>query len=367
MHKFILFPVLFLGIGCSESVQKCPVLTIDVGEVRELLPVSELFDSLRYVPLETNDNSIFKEVNKIEIDSEGNMYILDREGTNAIYKFNPVGKFVGKIGMQGRGPGEYLEATDFVLYQDTIVEIYDGELNKRIYYSCNGNFIKEYTDLYGYGFAEYIHWGDTLAFFCIGGGYVPDLVVEIDTNRYGFFKKDFPELRNKGDYFSVYQNRLYCTDNYNDTIYRFSDRRMEPYLYVNFGDNSLPAHIREYNKVGNSNYCYDVGDVKFSERFFGFSFVYRSKINYVFKDLKNNKLYLTSSFLNDIDGLPFFIEGSVSDFSDCFVNCISSSIILSMYEYSKEKNLPISFVFASLVEKIDENSNPVVVFAYPKK
>lgn len=46
----------------------------------------------------------FTYITDMEADSTGTLYILDR---NAIFKFNPDGKFAGKVSRRGRGPGEY--------------------------------------------------------------------------------------------------------------------------------------------------------------------------------------------------------------------------------------------------------------------
>lgn len=364
-YKFMWLPVLLLGSGCSESVEKCPALMVDVGEIRESLPVSELFDSLRYVPLETTEECIFSCIDKLEIDSRKNMYVFDRDGMNAVYKFDSTGKYLGRIGTQGRGPGEYRKARDFVLYRDSIIEIYDA-LDKRMSYTTSGKFLKEELPVKVYNVGQFVHWGDTLAYYGSGYGEYSDLVVEIDSVSADFFQQGFPESYERDGCFSIYENRMYFTDLYNDTVYRFEDHRMKPFLYVDFGRKKLPFGIRELEKVMKGEYCYAIGEVKFSERYFSFSFMYGTGMVFVFQNRSTRRLYLTTSLNNDIDGIPFLFSCTTPNSADCMIGSQVSSWICERYEELKKAGSPVSSAMQALIGRIDENSNPVVVFAYPK-
>lgn len=65
------------------------------------LPVSEIAESIRFVPLETNENCLLNtDISKIEIVEE-TIFMSD---FNYIFKYDLNGRFIKRIGKKGRGP-----------------------------------------------------------------------------------------------------------------------------------------------------------------------------------------------------------------------------------------------------------------------
>ena len=94
-----LFSFLFLLIlQVNSSAQKPQVLRIDPGFATGA-PVSQVFERINYIPLETNRESLFGTVNQLEI-SPDHFIILDR-ATKAILLFKKDGKFHAKISIKG--------------------------------------------------------------------------------------------------------------------------------------------------------------------------------------------------------------------------------------------------------------------------
>jgi hypothetical protein len=121
----------------GESVN----LSVDMGEEEQ--PVDLLkegfADSVRYVPLETNDDVLISSIEKIDV-ADGFIYIHD--ATKKIMKFDMSGKFVYAIDRVGLGPGEYSSIYDFCV-RDGKVEVLDLE-NRRLlsYRASDGKFIR---------------------------------------------------------------------------------------------------------------------------------------------------------------------------------------------------------------------------------
>lgn len=361
MKFFLVGFFLWVIAGCNNNHKDENVITVDASKIQDIVKVSAIFDSIKYVPLETNDSSLFKDINKLCIDSCGNIYLLDIEGTNAVYMFGKEGQFKRRIGNLGRGPGEYNEISDLNLYQDTILEISDSGQDKIIQYDTSGKMINEIYNI-GAGSAQFFHIGDTLGFYMSSGKDAFNLTILVNDKEYSYLKQNYLELRSKGDYFHTDGKQVYCTDNYNDTLYLIKDANVYPYLYIDFQKNKLPEKIRLVEQGWQGDFCFDIGNFKFTSRFLSFMFTYRQDEIFAFYDYKNKEMFMGRSFQNDLDGIPLLLYPNTSNYNDRIVTYLKASIFLSALE-----NGQVSDKAQAWKSKVNEDSNPIVVFAYTKK
>lgn len=85
--------------------------------------------------LETTKESLIDKVDKI-IFYNDKIFIMDKKISKAIFVFDLQGKFLFKISNIGKGIGEYITLTDFIVNNDN-VEIYDFESkNFEIFLYC---------------------------------------------------------------------------------------------------------------------------------------------------------------------------------------------------------------------------------------
>lgn len=351
---------MFIVAGCVKTNNNEQLIALDAGDIKDLIPASSIFDSIHYVPLETNDSSIFKDIDKLCIDSYGNMFVLDIDGTNSVYMFGKYGRFKRKIGRSGRGPGEYVHIADINLYQDSIIEIYDSEQEKIIQYDTAGGVKNEIRDL-EMGNACFFHRGDTLGFYMSCGSYAPNLNILVHDKEFLFFKQNYSELRRKGDYFYELGDSIYVTDNYNDTLYLLKNSSLLPYLMINFGKNRLPTEVRNVEQARQGNFCFDIGNFKFTSRFIHFSFVHNDYCVFTFYDKKNKQILAGTSIYNDIDSIPLLIYENTPNYNDMIVTYLRASIFMSA-TLSEKKSRAIK----KLLQKVHEDSNPIIVFAFTK-
>src|SRR5690554_7503187 len=116
--KYFIVCSFFIFLSCNQRPQN----DTDVKEY--LIPVSENGDILlsdivgdyKIVPLETKENSLLGEIQKVELYDE-KIFILSR---NQIFVFEQNGKFIQKTNRTGRGPGEYIEIKDFDIFSETL-------------------------------------------------------------------------------------------------------------------------------------------------------------------------------------------------------------------------------------------------------
>ena len=360
--KFILIGLFILMlIGCVSRNNDERMIKVDTSKIQDRIQVSAIFDSIKYIPLETNDSSLFKDIDELFIDSHGNIFVLDIEGTNAVYMFGKEGQFKRRIGQWGRGPGEYNEISDLNLYQDTVIEIYDSGQDKIIHYDTAGKVINEIYNI-TIGNAHLFHIEDTLGFYRSNGKNTYSLKIWVGDKEYSYLKQDYLEMRDKRNYFYTDGERIFCTDNYNDTLYLIKNGTISPYLYIDFQKNKLPEKIRIVEQAWQGNYCFDIGSFKFTSRFVNFSFSYRQDEIFAFYDYKNKNLLAGRSFLNDIDGIPLLINSNTPNSKDKIITYLKTSIFLSTCENSQ-----LSEAAKALKSKVHEDSNPIIVFAYTKK
>src|SRR5690554_4324573 len=113
----ILFIVQLVLLACdnaNNSVNQDAPLHIDITnwKLNKLIP-NEIIASTEFIPLETDNNNLIGQINKMLV-SNGNIYILDKS-SKQIFVFDMTGKFIQKIGVYGRGPGEYIRLNDFII------------------------------------------------------------------------------------------------------------------------------------------------------------------------------------------------------------------------------------------------------------
>lgn len=103
--------------------------------------MSELISEIRYLPLETNPDCLLGYMNVPVFGND--ILIRSNDGSGNILRFSDSGKFLNKIGKQGRGPGEYLDNCDVLLFGDTVYVVSNFS-NSILCYSLAGIFLKKY-------------------------------------------------------------------------------------------------------------------------------------------------------------------------------------------------------------------------------
>ena len=99
----------------------------------QLIKLSELADSIRYIPLQTTDSCLIGSIDKLLQTDKDKFVIVDKETAVAVYLFDKNGRFLNHIGRQGQGYGEYVSIED-VTWGDGYVYVWDSNLNKVLKY-----------------------------------------------------------------------------------------------------------------------------------------------------------------------------------------------------------------------------------------
>ncbi|MGE0091048.1 MAG: 6-bladed beta-propeller [Bacteroidales bacterium] len=105
----------------------------------QVMKLSDIAKSVKYIPLETNQKSMLGEIRHVKYE-HGKIYVSDNTGSIKVFDGN--GKFLSSFNRTGRGPEEYVDIAAFspeeggkisVLSNDGVFFLYDE----------HGNFIKK--------------------------------------------------------------------------------------------------------------------------------------------------------------------------------------------------------------------------------
>ena len=101
------------------NLEKEYKITVTSGK-DQVVNLSSLVDTVSYIPLETNNRCLLSGDNFQILFFKESIFIRDNK---ALYQFSNSGKFIRKIGRNGRGPGEYGKVLNFAIVPD-IKEIF---------------------------------------------------------------------------------------------------------------------------------------------------------------------------------------------------------------------------------------------------
>ena len=109
-----LFIALSLLWGC-RSTTETTVRPLDMAET--VTSLSRYIGSIQLIPLEEEEESMLTYPTKMFVLSDGTLILKDSGGK--VQKYDANGKYAGRIGMRGRGHGEYSKLQDICIEPET--------------------------------------------------------------------------------------------------------------------------------------------------------------------------------------------------------------------------------------------------------
>lgn len=96
---------------------------------------------LELKPRVDDENYLFNQIKKIDVDSKENIYILD-SGNQSVKKFDKNGRYLSVIGRKGQGPGEFIFPYILRISKKDQIYIFDWGMRRLNIYDSEGNFIR---------------------------------------------------------------------------------------------------------------------------------------------------------------------------------------------------------------------------------
>jgi len=143
----IFFILLILLVSCNKGSEINDYLPNQMIHVsfndtkKQIDNLINKIDDVNLIPLEIDSTFILSGSPQMRVTSE-HIYIFDRM-MQEIHGFSKTGKYLFKINHHGRGPGEYVQASNFSLTNNSDISIYDQARGKILVFAKNGNFLNE--------------------------------------------------------------------------------------------------------------------------------------------------------------------------------------------------------------------------------
>jgi len=384
----IFFSVVVLLFHSCSSKENNEIKVINIEKSflnSKRILLSDLVDSVEYIPLETRvDNLIGRNV-KVFANEE---FIITLT-TNHVFLFDrKSGKFIHEIGNQGLGPDEYYSALSFFEINHTI-QCISSNTKDRIDYGTGGEIIrKNKTPKDISPFQEYIPLNDSVYVSYIDNftGKDPNRIIVFDNrgdsinmfpNNNTFFSNRLI-ISNVGALFFKKNDHTYFFENCLDTIYEISTHELSPRMYFNMGKFSPP-----YEKKGEFfdppqnppilDY-FTINRIQESDKYILFNFNYQRNFYFGYYDKISNETQIgkhensqDSRLFNDIDNfISIGTKGLTVNNNDELVLYIDAWEITEWFDTYPENKENLSKDIQRF-SKLNSDDNPVVVIAKLKK
>lgn len=349
-------------------------------------------DSVWAIPLETTAESIIGHITKMQL-SDSAFFISDYQ-TNLIKVFDRQGHYLYNIGSVGNGPFEYVQPTDFVVFNNKVF-VLDQFQHRLIVYGHDGKGLKEYR----------------IPFYCIQIGviddntflfrglnsdndHIPELLdyslwvcdTTMQVKKYGCYQKH-------DEYESILNNNLkqsgdkiYFNDLLNDTIFSVTkDGNLKCELVFDFQGKIDKGLFKRGTYVDNYNSgkIYELSKYFICDSMLVYYLSIGRSSHLVVSSLNSDKYkyFELNNYTQGMQNVSKLLEGFLNPLAsenDCMIFANQPNDIIESYyrigeraglESIAEKNDKYIGLDTdlNLVDKIDEESNPVLVFCKLKK
>lgn len=368
----IIYICLYILISTLYSCRKDNnnEICVDI-EQRDKVSMSDIFSKIVIIPLETNDQSLIKEVSKI-IEIDHKYYIFDFPKSEILI-FNANGKYLTKIANRGYGPDQYNNISDFDINfnkkEICLLSSVDRTMHE---YDLNGNFLNRYKlpkIKNAYISFKYLN-NDTIVFWTFD---YDNRIKFYSVSRNIIIQETFPEkdiFLNK--FISAqfpYKNYL-CRSSQN-LIYKISQNcKIEKGYEWNFGN--LNNNVKKINSTFNSRSQEEM--MMYAKKVFA-----SEGINYIFGLQGGNSRYLYTQITRKNTQINIFHEKKTKK-NYVFKNSIEGAKLYPLYwcnDYiigihfdnrtSLDETIPNEILDAGNIEKkklISEFDNPILIKYY---
>ncbi len=249
--------IAMIFISCNRKINKNNEIEKNISIINinktDKLQTSHLIDSILYIPLETHSSALLTNIDKI-LHSDNKFFILDQINRNGVFIFSDKGNFIRKIGHKGRGPKEFVQLSNFDVY-DNKVYIYDNSTMQIKVFNFQGEFIEGFkidNNQYDFSIVD-------------SSKIIQYWVNSYETKIYDRLKKEFSNKKplhkayknneHASPYYHIFKHHIYRSENnlflntyFSDIIYKVSNNSIEPYLKIESKDFIKNADIKKLVK-----------------------------------------------------------------------------------------------------------------------
>ena len=373
IYILIITGIIFV-YACKETKtdeSNVDVIEIDLNKSKQI-SYTEWFDSIQIVPLETNDQSLIANIDKVIFNGDL-IYIFDRKFLNVLI-FDNNGKFLKKTShLRGQGPNEYISITDLDIDEKGNLLILDPFSYKIRGYNANLEPTNEYDiskDLLPIGTFKIL---SNEIYFLRNYNFEDDEHINVFSIKENKLMKKICQIVNGGDtkkmvgtkhnnFYKINDTVCFIPNFPHNIVYYYDPEKVEffPRMEFKIKQNGFSSTMLPKNQddsyyrniIGSDDFSF-IFDIKETNKYY-FSSVLNGKKTYINKydkeTCKNqliNFLFLDGTMLSPqllIKDNTFYAYGNVSEIRQFIEN--------SKYLSEKYKNI---------LKNISEDDNPYIV------
>lgn len=326
----------------SKSAE-CNGFVLKATEQKDSLTLQELTDSLIVIKLETNSQSLFGDITKLEILND-TIIVLDFRN-QIVFTFDFKGNFIGKIGTIGKGPNEMLAIKSFTIDKGkNEVLIFDDKNSKIYHYNLNGKLISwEDARIYACDFIaqnnHLIYYQDkSPVFFNERTNF--DLLITKDrkiVKRYLPFLKPLSFRYPLNRMFYELNDTACFIDKWNSKVYSIANDSLLERYCIDFMGNEIPFEYTEDEKSFDANhkeYAYLFDYVIENRSHIFFRYYWKGKLKKTIFDKRANGYYTFSNRKDEADILPSAFA-PIYSYNDFFVSSLPPYLLIDAVEAGK--------------------------------
>ncbi len=385
-HLFLITLAYFALIGCKDIDLKKgnKIITFNLENDLKIttIKLSDIgFYDIKYIPLETNNQSLVSRINKIRVGDD--FFLLQH--LNRLLTFKKDGSFLAKIGIEGRGPEEFLLAHDVDIEKESqyiyLVSAWQRKFNV---YTRSGIFLRTFKspeDITSFIITE----SGILGYSLNTQGKILNSFNLIDTN--GNIIKKFPNkypwsLTQPGTYFFEHENIFYRFNGnilkkevYSDTIFLWKDLSFKPHIILSVGNGSISRKLRSelnpdeiHMKYITPRSLFEFGEFIYYEFTVGFDLY-----GFIGSKRRDFRVFINpeEGIMNDLDGGPGIWPIAVSNDNTMIAWVEAQKLIAHVASEEFKNSRPLypkkKKELEMLANNLKETDNPILVLVSLKK
>ncbi|MBB6329019.1 hypothetical protein FHS59_004683 [Algoriphagus iocasae] len=341
--------------------------------------LSDVIDSVWYVKLGDIPSDIMTDnLLKIKIYKK-RIYVLDGKNQD-LYVFKENGDFLFPIYSSGMGPGEFTKVSSFSIVPDKDqIVVFDDRLSKILYYTLDGQFLKE--NRIGFRFLDFEFIDNNTIAVDLNKTF-NDHIPEIENNQLVMVDSTWKIISKAAPYDASTERGLFFSGKtlrngidgltylqpFTSTVYSIDKSKIvQPKIFIDLDKNALPENTKFNMSFDDFMGTYGLNHAFLVENGYDLKDVYYFEMHY--EGGKRRYAFHSKSTGNIFYGIPnrdleilgfFHISTSIPE-DNVLISYVSSEEIAatksSILDYGiKDKNL------IDVLEKTYDDDNPVLIF-----
>jgi len=294
-----------------------------------------------------------------------------------IFIFNTSGNYLGSIGSYGKGPGEFINLTDFFINKtQNQLFVLDNDQRKVIVYDLQtAKFLYDFKITFSaHDFAMIDE--NKLVFYSKvpqnkSGKSFSIAIMNLDDKSYNWFLAQDELDTSLSGINSIFQSlNTYYAPYLKDIVYRITSNSIEPAILFNFGKNKLPEErLKDFRKnpriildllKERKDWTYGIENVLETDKFLTFNLEVSRNTVIVIYSKETGSFFYGNQYEDLLGVFPQFINIAASE--NEFYGFINSYFFVrGKDKILQQNNWILKEEYLKAINSIQEESNPVII------